>query len=90
MLDLDSFTVPGIGALPLAYFGLGEGVELIPYFLALLSLSGAALIAVVQWPFRLVVRCLRRGKLRSKSAPKDDAHATPCEETPLEGAHNER
>ena len=34
----------------LGYVGLGPGPELIPYFLALLSVVGAALIAVLQWP----------------------------------------
>lgn len=38
------------GCGPLAYVGMGPGPEFIPYFMALLGVVGAALLAVVQWP----------------------------------------
>lgn len=53
-----------------AYVGLGPGPELIPYFLALLSLVGAALIAVLQWPitafWAYLSRIRRRGEEKHK------------------------
>lgn len=53
----------------LAYMGLGSGVELIPYFLALISFVGAALVAVIQRPVILLIRWLRK----DKAAPVDGA-----------------
>lgn len=53
----------------LGYMGLGSGIELLPYFLALLGVAGAALLAIVQRPLVLLVRWLRK----SKQAPDGDA-----------------
>ena len=44
----------------LAYMGLGSGIELIPYFLALIGLLGAASLAVVQWPLFALIRWWRK------------------------------
>jgi hypothetical protein len=48
--------------LPLAYIGPGPGQEFIPYFFTLLGFVGAALVAVVQWPVAVLLRCLPRGR----------------------------
>jgi hypothetical protein len=45
----------------LAYMGLGSGLEFLPYFFALMSLVGAALVATVQWPVLVVIRRLKGG-----------------------------
>ncbi|HEV3006545.1 MAG TPA: hypothetical protein VGX78_18895 [Pirellulales bacterium] len=54
----------------LAYFGLGPGAELIPYFMALLGFAGAAFLAVVQWP----LQALYRRFSRTKGGGLDDRH----------------
>jgi hypothetical protein len=46
----------------LAYFGLGAGAELIPYFFALVTFAGAAFLAVVQWPIQALYRRFGRAK----------------------------
>jgi hypothetical protein len=46
----------------LAYIGIGPGQELFAYFLTLLGIMGAALLAVLQWPITLVTRLFRRSK----------------------------
>jgi len=47
---------------PLAYAGPGAGLELIPYFLALLAWAGLALGAVCLWPITAFLRRLRKGR----------------------------
>lgn len=62
----------GSDALPLpilAYLGLGSGVELLPYFVALLSFAGAALLAIVQRPLILVLRRLHKPRDAPGDAP---------------------
>ena len=50
-----------------AYFGLGAGQELIPYFVGLLALIGTALLAVLQWPLFALRRLLaKRGHDRGQ------------------------
>jgi hypothetical protein len=46
----------------LAYVGPGPGLEFTPYFFILLAFAGAALSAVLQWPFRALYRLLFRPK----------------------------
>jgi hypothetical protein len=50
----------------LAYIGIGPGQELFAYFLTLLGVMGAALLAVLQWPITLVMRVFRRSKNSSR------------------------
>ena len=60
MPGLDSFfsqTAP----LP-AYVGLGAGAEFIPYFWAILAWAGAALLAILQWPLGVLLRCFSRAR----------------------------
>ena len=46
--------------IPLAYAGPSAGLELLPYFLALLAWAGAALGAVILWPLSALLRRFRR------------------------------
>jgi hypothetical protein len=52
--------------LPLAYIGMGP--EFVPYFMALLGVIGAALVAVVQWPISALLGWLKGKRNRSKDA----------------------
>jgi hypothetical protein len=64
----------------MGYFGIGPGLELVPYFLALMGFVGAALLAVVQWPLQaLIHRISRRG-----ADPQGDVNSDQNEE-PGEG-----
>lgn len=68
-------------ALPLlSYVGMGPGPEFIPYFIALLGVVGAALLAVVQWPISAFL-----GWLRGKRSPGERSEP-PAVEPP--GAHD--
>jgi hypothetical protein len=49
--------------------GLGSGVELIPYFLALLGFLAAAVLAVVQWPLFVLARWRRKGNAQRAESP---------------------
>jgi len=71
---------PQVSLSLVAYMGLGSGAEFLPYFVALLGVAGAALLAVVQRPVILLLRWLRRkpepapgSDAPSSSAPKGDA-----------------
>jgi hypothetical protein len=68
----------------LAYVGFGPGQEFIPYFLALLTVVGAALGAVVRWPFAVLVRLLggfkRRPSGEEACAPVSANGPGPAEE----------
>lgn len=48
----------------LAYVGLGASPELIPHFVALLSLLGAAALATLQWPVSMLLRYVARSRRR--------------------------
>ena len=56
------------GCGPLAYVGMGPGPEFIPYFMALLGVVGAALLAVVQWPISLLLGRVKRMRNRGQYA----------------------
>ncbi len=60
--------------LPWAYVGLGPGQELVPYFWALVTFVGAAVVAVVQWP---VVR-LRRALFRRRDRSANPGNGEPA------------
>lgn len=64
----------------LAYVGMGPGPEFIPYFMALLGVIGAALIAVVQWPVSALLGRLKRMRKRGEDAatpPAVESGASP-------------
>jgi len=65
-----AFPVPLFGAL-LAY-GPAPGVELIPYFLALLGWAGLALSAVLLSPIAALIRRLRGIRGATPPAPTQD------------------
>ncbi|MGH7135871.1 MAG: hypothetical protein ACREHD_09035 [Pirellulales bacterium] len=69
------------------YVGLGPGPELIPYFLALLSVVGAALIAVLQWPITAFWAYLSRIRRRDDGQPNPERIESPAE-TPREEVHH--
>ena len=71
----------------LGYVGLGPGPELIPYFLALLSVVGAALIAVLQWPITAFWAYLSRIRRRDDGKPDPERIESPGTETPREAIH---
>ena len=64
----------------LAYVGMGPGPEFIPYFMALLGVIGAALLAAVQWPISVLLGRLKRtcklGK-HAESPPAVELQASP-------------
>lgn len=65
------------------YVGLGPGPEFLPYFVALLSLVGAAFIAVLQWPVTAFLGYL--SKLRRRGDAEHDSQ--PVESQPPETPH---
>ena len=54
----------------LAYVGLGPGPELVPYLIAFVTFVGAAFIAMVQWPFFVLL-----GWLKSKRQSRRDSQS---------------
>ncbi|HEV3340668.1 MAG TPA: hypothetical protein VG125_09930 [Pirellulales bacterium] len=64
---------PDLSLCVLAYMGLGSGLEFLPYFVALLGLVGAALLAVVQQPVLIVLRWLKGGRQQTKEEAAVDA-----------------
>ena len=52
------------------YVGPGPGLELIPYFLSLLTWVGLAFGAVLAWP---IAALLRRGRGKETAATADEA-----------------
>ncbi len=69
-------------------YGPVPGVELIPYFLALLAWIGLALAALVRSPVRAVVRLFRHTRTESSGAataePPAAAATTPPPESPVD------
>lgn len=77
MHALDLF--PGL----LAYVGIGASPELIPHFVALLSLLGAAAFATLQWPVSMLLRYVAPSRRRQAdrnagdTSPKNDVAGDP-------------
>ena len=61
----------------LAYVGMGPGPEFIPYFMALLGVVGAALLAVVQWPIAAFLGWLRGVRRLGERPGSPDAVESP-------------
>ena len=59
-----------LGPSLLAYVGLGAGLELMPYFLALLAWCATALGMVLLWPATALYRRLRTRRGARESADK--------------------
>jgi hypothetical protein len=84
-----SFSFPPSAAPDLlAYFGLGPGAELIPYFVALMGFAGAAFLAVVQWPIQVLLRRFTRTKNASDDDRNDEAVETSTNEAPSAGGND--
>ena len=62
----------------LAYVGMGPGPEFIPYFMALLGVIGAALIAIVQWPIVALFRWFKSKHSRGADAETSSAADAPA------------
>lgn len=72
--------LPGAG--PVVGYVAGPGAEFIPYFLGLLAFAGTALFAIVLWPFRALLRQLRRGKAVPSVRQGDDPAPAAAPELP--------
>jgi hypothetical protein len=81
MFDLDAFG-------PLFGYGPAPGLELIPYFLALLAWAGFAVVAVLVSPFSAVLRRLRRAKKPPQPEPQNTPVAASARESFGECSHN--
>lgn len=89
MLGLDALVplavpLPLLG--PLAY-GPVPGVELIPYFLALLAWVGLALASVFLSPITALIRRLRRDKHTPEADPQKAPMTVSVPESPGGGSH---
>jgi hypothetical protein len=71
---------------PLLAYGPAPGVELIPYFLALLACAGMALMSVFLSPINAFLRWLRRGRRAGPAGAPMDPKTAPKQEG--EGPHN--
>lgn len=63
-------------------YGPGPGMELIPYFLALLAWVGLAVLGILTSPFTAIARRLRGRRPAVEPTP------SPAPETPGEGTAN--
>jgi hypothetical protein len=73
---------PVLAAGPLAYVGLGPGMEFFSFFLALLAWVGAALLAVLQWPLSRLLRRLWRAKGAATGEPGSVPSAAGSQDKP--------
>ena len=72
-----------------AYVGIGPGPEFIPYFAALMSLVGAAAIAVLQWVVSLMLSCFPATRRRRSDATANAADASHSEAARCERSSSE-
>jgi hypothetical protein len=75
------------GGDPVLAYGPAPGMELIPYFLALLAWVAMALAGVLLWPISGLLRRLRRGQGAPPAEPKTEPTAlagpgSPTQEKP--------
>ena len=70
----------------LAYAGLGPAQQLLPHFLALLAVVGAAVVAVVQWPLSALWRRLTQLRSGVKGELPKPSNAAGATESPSEGS----
>jgi hypothetical protein len=83
----DPFLLAAASGGVLAY-GPAPGVELIPYFLALLGWVGLAFAALILSPITALVRRLRRGRGAPLVEPKGEPAPGPVPEPPGEAKHD--
>ena len=75
--------MPGPDAVLLGY-GPAPGMELIPYFLAMLAWAGLAVLSILLSPVSAVFRRLRRGRPAAAVEPAGPPVAPPAAEAPGE------
>ncbi len=83
--------MPGPDPLGLLAYGPAPGIELIPYFLALLAWVGLALAGILLSPFTALLRLLRRSRAAPPQAPAPTTEAPPAApppELPGEGSRD--
>ena len=73
--------------LPLFGYGPAPGMELIPYFLAMLAWAALAVLSILLSPFTALVRRLRGRRAEPAPAPPS---AAPAPEAPVEPAPDRR
>ena len=81
----DAFVLLAHAAPPwagLLAYGPGPEVELIPYFLSLLTWVGLSLAAVLLWPVAALLRRFRAPKGAPPAAPKREPTAAAAPEPP--------
>jgi hypothetical protein len=72
----------------LAYGGPGAGLELVGYFMALLTWMGAAFGAILMWPVYNLLRRFRGAKADAKEEGNHEPAAANAPELPGEGSQN--
>jgi len=88
---LAALAASALPALPvfdaLLAYGPAPGVELIPYFLGLVTWVGLALVSILLAPISALLRRLRRGRSAPSAEPKHEPK-TAAPELPGEGHHD--
>jgi hypothetical protein len=76
---LDSPWVGPSGSLAVLAYGVAPGMELIPYFFALLAWVGMAMAGIFLWPIMALIRRLRgsRQPMPADNTPSDPTPALP-------------
>jgi hypothetical protein len=69
-------------------YGPAPGIELIPYFLALLAWVGVALGSILLSPITALLRLFRRRRGTPPPEPASEPKAAPVPESPGEGNHD--
>jgi hypothetical protein len=82
-VSISSLTMSG--SVSLLAYGSAPGMELIPYFLALLAWVGMAFTAIFLSPIAALVRRLRRGKSAPVTETKNEPVTTPVPESRGDG-----
>jgi hypothetical protein len=77
LLSVSCNSLPMSGSVSLLAYGSVPGMELIPYFLALLAWVGMAIGAIFLSPITALVRRIRRVRRKSALESKSEAMTTP-------------
>jgi len=81
VLAVSISALPMSGSASLLAYGSAPGMELIPYFLALLAWVGMAFTAIFLSPIAALVRRIRRGRGVPVTEPKNEPETTPIPES---------
>jgi hypothetical protein len=80
--------VPGPDAFTVLAYGPAPGVELIPYFLALLGWAALSFGAILLSPLAALLRLLRRRRGTPQAEPKNEPIAASVPESPGEATRD--